>query len=175
MISSDSITLPWASVWTRGTGRWWTSLFVICRKVWTHAYIVVHHYWDCRYILCRHHGDAGALLPRGQAGQDVVSAQGAGQHAHLGHWPGDWDGLVQLHQVATRILTPINIMTIFRPVYPRTIWELDLSLQLYQFYFMGTKNSTGLKMFFFSNYNKCQMETSNFWNFSIANNAMCNI
>ena len=30
-----------------------------------------------------------------------------------------------------------------RPVYPRNIWELDLSLQLYQFYFLGTFNDTG--------------------------------
>ena len=30
-----------------------------------------------------------------------------------------------------------------RPVYPRNIWELDLSLQLYQFYFLGTFNETG--------------------------------
>ena len=31
-------------------------------------------------------------------------------------------------------------------MYPRTIWELDLTLQLYQFYFMGTRNSSGLFM-----------------------------
>ena len=30
-----------------------------------------------------------------------------------------------------------------RPVYSRNIWELDLSLQLYQFYFLGTFNDTG--------------------------------
>merc|ERR1719232_1491012 len=33
-----------------------------------------------------------------------------------------------------------------RPVYPRNIWELDLSLHLYQFYFIGTRNETGAYM-----------------------------
>ena len=30
-----------------------------------------------------------------------------------------------------------------RPLTPRTMWELDLGLHLYQFYFIGIKNESG--------------------------------
>ena len=30
-----------------------------------------------------------------------------------------------------------------RPVYPRTMWELDLGVHMYQFYFIGVQNETG--------------------------------